>query len=281
MIVYFNSKFLHKDDVKVSPFDRAYLFADGAYEALRSYNQKLFRLDSHLKRLKHSLTELSILFSGFNDIKTIAEELVKKNNINSDYSFYIQISRGISFPRTHHYASDITPNVFAFVKPIADNRKQREEGVSIILEKDLRWLRCDIKSISILPAVMASQKAFSSGVFEAVLYRDNFITEGSHTSFFAVKNNTIYTTPLSNYILDGITRKVVLELCKENQIEYKEENIKVDELKPYDEFFITGTTTEVTPVIKIDDWFVNNGKPGVVTRNIQKLFNIYTENFNE
>ena len=81
MIVYFNSKFLHKDDVKVSPFDRAYLFADGAYEALRSYNQKLFRLNSHLKRLKHSLTELSILFSGFNDIKTIAEELVKKNNI--------------------------------------------------------------------------------------------------------------------------------------------------------------------------------------------------------
>ncbi|HQF41752.1 MAG TPA: D-amino-acid transaminase [Ignavibacteriaceae bacterium] len=281
MIVYFNSKFLHKDDVKVSPFDRAYLFADGAYEALRSYNQKLFRLNSHLKRLKHSLTELSILFSGFNDIKTIAEELVKKNNINSDYSFYIQISRGISFPRTHHFASDITPNVFAFVKPIVDNRKQREEGVPIILEKDLRWLRCDIKSISILPAVMVSQKAFSSGVFEAVLYRDNFITEGSHTSFFAVKNNTIYTTPLSNYILDGITRKVVLELCKENQIEYKEENIKVDELKTYDEFFITGTTTEVTPVIKIDDWFVNNGKPGVVTRNIQKLFNIYTENFNE
>ncbi|MDY0081909.1 MAG: aminotransferase class IV [Ignavibacteriaceae bacterium] len=281
MIVYFNSKFLHKDDVKISPFDRAFLFADGVYEALRSYNQKLFRLGSHLKRFEHSLSELSIPFSDFSDIEKIAGELVKKNDIKSDYSFYIQVSRGISFPRTHHFVNDLTPNVFAFVKPIADNRKQTEEGVSVMLEKDLRWLRCDIKSTSILPAVMASQKAFSSDSFEAVLYRSNFLTEGSHTSFFAVKNNVIYTTPLSNYILDGITRKVVLELCKENQIELDEINNKVDELKSYDEFFLTGTTTEITPVIKIDDWFVNNGKPGIVTKNIQKLFNYYTNNFNE
>ncbi|MDT3695489.1 MAG: aminotransferase class IV [Ignavibacterium sp.] len=279
MIVYFNSRFLHKDDVKISPFDRSFLFADGVYEALRSYNQKLFRLEDHLKRLKHSLNELSIPFSDFNSIETIAKELAKKNSINSEYSFYVQISRGISFPRTHHFANNITPNVFAFVKPIADNRKQIEEGVSVVLEKDLRWLRCDIKSTSILPAVLASQKAFSSGAFEAVLHRNNLLTEGSHTSFFAVRNNTIYTAPLSNYILDGITRKVVLELCKDSQIDFSEINIKVDELKSYDEFFITGTTTEVTPIIKIDDWFVNNGKPGKVTEDIQRLFNVYTKNF--
>lgn len=279
MIVYFNSKFLHKDDVKISPFDRAFLFADGAYEALRSYNQKLFRLEDHLKRFEHSLSELSIPFSDFNNLEIIAGELAKKNNINSEYSVYMQISRGISFPRTHHFVNNITPNVFAFVKPIADNRKQVEEGVSVILEKDLRWLRCDIKSTSVLPAVMASQKAFLSGAFEAVLYRNNLITEGSHTSFFAVKNNILYTTPLSNYILNGITRKVVLELCKENQIEFSEENIRTDELKSYDEFFITGTTTEVTPIIKIDDWFVNNAKPGKVTKDIQRLFNFYTKNY--
>ncbi|MBW7842461.1 MAG: D-amino-acid transaminase [Ignavibacterium sp.] len=279
MIVYFNSKFLHKDDVKISPFDRAFLFADGAYEALRSYNQKLFRLEDHLKRFEHSLSELSIPFSDFNNLEIIAGELAKKNNINSEYSVYMQISRGISFPRTHHFVNNITPNVFAFVKPIADNRKQVEEGVSVILEKDLRWLRCDIKSTSVLPAVMASQKAFLSGAFEAVLYRNNLITEGSHTSFFAVKNNILYTTPLSNYILNGITRKVVLELCKENQIEFSEENIRTDELKSYDEFFITGTTTEVTPIIKIDDWFVNNGKPGKVTKDIRRLFNFYTKNY--
>lgn len=279
MIVYFNSKFLHKDDVKISPFDRAFLFADGAYEALRSYNQKLFRLEDHLKRFEHSLSELSIPFSDFNNLEIIAGELAKKNNINSEYSVYMQISRGISFPRTHHFVNNLTPNVFAFVKPIADNRKQVEEGVSVILEKDLRWLRCDIKSTSVLPAVMASQKAFLSGAFEAVLYRNNLITEGSHTSFFAVKNNILYTTPLSNYILNGITRKVVLELCKENQIEFSEENIRTDELKSYDEFFITGTTTEVTPIIKIDDWFVNNAKPGKVTKDIQRLFNFYTKNY--
>lgn len=110
MIVYFNSKFLHKDDVKISPFDRAFLFADGAYEALRSYNQKLFRLEDHLKRFEHSLNELSIPFSDFNNLEIIAGELAKKNNINSEYSVYMQISRGISFPRTHHFVNNITPD---------------------------------------------------------------------------------------------------------------------------------------------------------------------------
>ena len=123
---------------------------------------------------------------------------------------------------------------------------------------------------------MANQKAFSLGAFEAILYRDNFITEGSHTNFFAVKKNIIYTTRLSNYILDGVTRKVVLEICRQNQTKYSEELINVNDLRTFDEFFITGTTTEITPVVKIDDWIVNNGKPGQITRNIQKLFNSYT-----
>lgn len=276
MIVYYNSEFLHKDDVKISPFDRAFLFADGVYEALRSYNQNLFRLDDHVNRLKYSLNELSIPFSDFNSIEKIAKELAHKNNINSDYSFYIQISRGTSFPRSHHFTEDLIPNVFSFVKPVSDNTKQTSKGVSVILAKDQRWTRCDIKSTSLLPAVMANQKAFSLGTFEAILYRDNFITEGSHTNFFAVKKNIIYTTRLSNYILDGVTRKVVFEICRQNQMKYSEELITVNDLRTFDEFFITGTTTEITPVVKIDDWIVNNGKPGQITRNIQKLFNSYT-----
>ena len=276
MIVYFNSKFLHKDDVKISPFDRAFLFADGVYEALRSYNGKLFCLDKHLNRLKYSLNELSIPFSDFKNIDKIADELVLKNNITTDFSFYIQISRGISFPRSHHYTEDLIPNVFAFVKPLPDNAKQTNEGVSVVLAKDLRWLRCDIKSTSLLPAIMANQQAFVSGAYEAILHRDNLITEGSHTNFFAVKKNIIYTPPLSNYILDGVTRKIVLEICHQCQIEYYESEININDLKSYDEFFITGTTTEITPVGKIDDWVVNGGKPGTMTKNIQNLFSGYT-----
>ena len=272
MIVYFNDKYIPHDEVKISPFDRAFLFSDGVYEALRTYNGKLFRLDDHLERLKYSLQQLEIPFNDFNLIETICTKLADINKIKTDYSVYVQISRGVSFPRTHNYENNLTPNVFAFVKPIKENSKEINTGVKVILEKDLRWLRCDIKSTSLLPAVMANQNAIRNNAYEAILFREDFITEGSHTTFFAVKKNKIFTAPLSNYILNGITRKVVLELCKENKIDFSEEYINVNELKSFDEFFITGTTTEVTPVIQIDDWIVGDGKPGIITRNIQKLF---------
>ena len=272
MLVYFNGNIVSHEEVKVSPFDRAFLFSDGVYEALRTYNGKLFRLDDHIKRLKYSLKELDLAFDDFDLIQHISYKLAEMNNIKNDYSVYLQISRGVSFPRTHHYEDNLSPNVFAYVKPIMDNSKEINEGVKVILEKDLRWLRCDIKSTSLLPAVMANQKAFKSGAYEAVFYRDDFITEGSHTNFFAVKNNKVFTAPLSNYILDGITRKIVLELCKENKIDFIEKYIKVKRLKTFDEFFVTGTTTEITPVVRIDDWFVKEGKPGEITSKIQKLF---------
>lgn len=272
MIVYFNDKYIPHDEVKVSPFDRAFLFSDGVYEALRTYNNKLFRLQDHLERLNYSLHELDISFKDLNQIENISTKLAEINNIKTDFSIYLQISRGISFPRTHNYENNLTPNVFAFVKPIKDNSKEKNIGVKVILEKDLRWLRCDIKSTSLLASVMANQHAIRTNAYEAILFRDDFITEGSHTNFFAVKNNKIYTAPLSNYILNGITRKVVLELCNENKIDFCEEYIKVNNLKDYDEFFITGTTTEVTPIIQIDDCMVKDGKPGILTRKIQKMF---------
>jgi D-alanine transaminase len=272
MIVYFNDKYIPHEDVKISPFDRAFLFSDGVYEALRTYNGKLFRLDDHLERLKYSLAQLEIPFNGFNLIETVCAKLAEINNIKTDYSVYLQISRGVSFPRTHNYENNLTPNVFAFVKPIKDNTKEINSGVKVILEKDLRWLRCDIKSTSLLPSVMANQNAIRNNAYEAILFRDDFITEGSHTSFFAVKDNKVFTAPLSNYILNGITRKVILELCKENKFEISEESIQVKNIKDYDEFFITGTTTEVTPVIQIDDWLVGDGKPRILTCNIQNLF---------
>jgi D-alanine transaminase len=119
---------------------------------------------------------------------------------------------------------------------------------------------------------MANQNAIRNNAYEAILFRDDIITEGSHTNFFAIKNNNIYTAPLSNYILSGITRKVILELCKENKIDFSEEYIKPNDINTFDEFFITGTATEVTPVIQIDDWIVGNGMPGNITLKIQELF---------
>jgi D-alanine transaminase len=272
MIVYFNDKYIPHDEVKISPFDRAFLFSDGVYEALRTYNSKVFRLDDHLERLKYSLQELEISFKDFDQLENIFKKLAEINNIKTEYSVYIQISRGVSFPRTHNYENNLTPNVFAFAKPIKDNSNEITNGVKVILEKDIRWLRCDIKSTSLLPAVIANQNAIRNNAFEAILFRDDFITEGSHTNFFAVKNNIVFTAPLSNYILSGVTRNVVLDLCKENKIDFSEEYIKPIDINTFDEFFITGTTTEVTPVIQIDGWTVGNGLPGSITLKIQELF---------
>lgn len=272
MIAYYNGEFIPIENISVSPFDRGFLFADGVYEAMRTYNKKLFMLQKHLDRLRYSLEQISIDYKELDKIENLIYHCAELNNLNSDFSVYIQITRGISFPRTHHFQSQIKPNLFIYVSEIKNREKEINEGVSIIFEPDIRWNRCDIKSISLLPNVLANNKAISGGHYEAVLFRDNLITEGTHTNFFAVKNNTILTAPLSNFILNGVTRNIVFQLCKENNIQIAEEYIRVNEIFEYDEFFITGTMSEITPVVKIDKRIIGDGKPGKLTRKIQKLF---------
>lgn len=266
------------DEVKISPYDRGFQYADGVYEALRSYNGKLFRIESHVKRLKYSLNELNIGFYNLNEFGFISLKLAELNNIlTADFSVYIQITRGVQFPRKHNYENNLTPTVFVSVAKLKDNSQHVEMGVKVILEEDIRWTRCDIKSISILPSIMGKTRAVNSDAYEAIFHRGNLITEGSHTNFFAIKDDVIYTAPLSNLILEGITREVVIELCIENKKKIVEDYIRVDELKSFDEFFVTGTTTEITPVVRINDWFVGNGLPGESTRKIQKIFKEYAE----
>ncbi len=276
MIVYFNNRYLPIEEVKISPYDRGFQYADGVYEALRSYNGKLFQFESHIRRLKHSLAELNIKFDNFDTLESISLQLAEMNKILPDnFSVYIQITRGVQFPRNHSFNIDSSPTIFVSVSGLKDNEELLERGVKVVLEKDIRWTRCDIKSVSILPAIMANTKAIKSGAYEAIFHRDDLITEGSHTNFFAVKNGILYTAPLSNLILEGITRDVVIELSKKNNIPTVEEYIKVSELKTFNDFFITGTITEITPVIQIGDWMVGKGIPGEMTKLIQRLFNNY------
>ncbi len=279
MIVYYNNNFLPLNEINISPFDRGLLFSDGVYEALRTYNHKIFAFEEHIKRLEYSLNQISIPFTNLGELKNIFLKLAELNYFKTDFGIYIQITRGISFPRKHQFNSDMIPNVFIYVYELADRRRELLEGVSVILEKDIRWERCDIKTISLLPAVLAKTKAVNKNSYESIFFRNDFITEGSHTNFFAVKNNRVITAPLGNYILSGVTRAVVLNLCKENDIYFNEEFINVDDLKNYDEFFITGTTTEITPVVKIDSRIVGNGKPGEMTKFLQDKFFALTISF--
>jgi len=280
MICYFNGQYLNLTEIKVSPFDRGFLFADGVYESIRSYNKKLFRYEDHLARLKRSLKETRIDFKELDSIENIIYELMIKNEIEDEALAYLQITRGTAIPRTHSFPKEkISPTIFISVQELKENTEEQSGGVKVILQEDVRWLRCDIKSTSLLPVVLASQKATEQGAAEAILVRDELITEGTHTNFFAVKDETIFTAPISRLILEGITRKVVLEFCDKFKIDYREEFIEKNDLKNFNEFFITSTTKEITPVTMIDYWTINDGEPGKITKSLQSVFKKIAEDY--
>jgi D-alanine transaminase len=280
MIVFIHNKFIPLSEAFISPFDRGFLFADGVYESIRTYNKKLFRYEDHIDRLKKSLKETRIGFKDLEVIENIIYELMIKNEIENEALAYIQITRGSAIPRTHHFPEKKTqPTIFISVRELVENSEEQNNGVKVILQEDVRWLRCDIKSISLLPVVLASQKAAEQDAVEAILVRDGLITEGTHTNFFAIKNETVYTAPKSRLILEGVTRKFVLELCEKFKVDYCEEFISKDELKSFDEFFITSTTKEITPVTEIDYWKINQGNPGKITMSLQSLFKKIVEDY--
>lgn len=272
MITYFNGSFLPLEDVHISPFDRGFQFADGVYEAMITYNSKLFLYDEHIARLKRSLGEIKLNFTGTGDLKWIIEELIKRNSLE-DASVYLQITRGASYPRLHVYPAEETkPTIFISASGVKKNNFAENPGVKVILQNDYRWDRCDIKSLMLLPAVMAKQKARENNAYEAVWVRDGFLKEGSHTNLFVVKDGAVITPPLSNTILPGITRQYVIQLCRLNNISVLEEEIEAAKLNEFDEVFITGTTTEVRPVTRVDDITIKDGKTGEITGRITELF---------
>jgi D-alanine transaminase len=206
------------------------------------------------------------------NIKTIAQELIRENELSGDATVYFQVTRG-GAPRRHAFPDPGTPpTVYIAATPFTPPLKKWETGIKVILVPDMRWARCDIKSIALAPNVLANQQAHEHGADEAIFVRNGVITEGSHSNFAAVFKGQLVTHPLTNYILPGITRLVVLELCTKLNIQVKEFPIFESELKQADELMILGTTTEVMPVRQVDEWHVGNGQPGLVTRQLQQAF---------
>jgi len=273
MKVYFNGKYEELDNVKVSPYDRGFLYADGVYEVIRTYNGKFFRFADHMERLIYSLNSLRIIYDDVNQIENVLNQLKNENDYFSEATAYIQITRGSYFPRKHSFPEkNVNPTIFISVNPLIENRIENETGIKVILEKDIRWKRCDIKSVSLLPSVLANQHAKEESAGEAVWVNNGYLLEGSHTNFFGIKNEKLWTAPLSNSILSGVTRKVILELCEKINIAYLEEAINENDIKNFDEFFISGTTTEIKPVIQIDQLKISDDKPGKITKKLQSAF---------
>jgi D-alanine transaminase len=273
MLVYFNGDFISKEDVRISPDDRGFLLADGVYEVLRTYGSKVFRADAHARRLARSLRELQMSGPSEEDVIHITSELLRRNHLGrGDAKIYIQVTRG-SAPRRHSFPDGvIPPTVYAEASPYQPGREKWDSGVRIILVPDIRWARCDIKSVALLPNVLASQRASESGAAEAVFVREGTVTEGAHTNFCAVFNGELVTHPLSNFILGGVTRGVVLDLCRSLGVPFRESPIPEGELRQASELMVLGTTTEIMPVVQVDDWQVGDGRPGPVTRRLQRAF---------
>jgi len=271
-IVYFNGEFVPKEQVHISPDDRGFLFGDGVYDVTLTYGGKLFRIDDHLQRMANGLESLEIKGADVFGLSAVGEELLKRNNLDSfSQALYLQVSRGVA-RRTHHSpAAEVSPTVYASISPF--NRKgDPENGSPIATVPDVRWSRCDIKSTCLLPNCLATQRAKDLDAHEAIFVRDGSVMEGASSTFFAVFDGVVYTPPLTNYVLPGITRMVVLELCAKHGIPTRFESILEHQLPDADEIFVAGTTSEVVPVTAVDGRSVGDGTPGPVARKISDLF---------
>lgn len=265
-IAYLNGQFLPLAEARISPLDRGFLFADGVYEVIPIYNGQPFRLAEHLARLHSSLTAIALLAPHtHNEWAELVHELIKRN-AGQHFSLYLQITRGGPIQRDHTFPDTaITPTVFAMVHPMAvptDAELTQTSGAKAITAEDIRWKRCDIKSIALLPNILLSQLAASQGAQEAILINEGYAMEGAASNLFIVVEGVVITPPKSPKILGGVTRDVIIELCQQHHITVREENIPVALLRSADEIWSTSSTREVVPIITLDEQPVGNGLPG-------------------
>lgn len=280
MIVFFNGNWMEKSEVHISPDDRGYQFADGLYEVIHVYEGKLFLPERHIERLENGAVLLRYNRTDFRDLISCSTQLIERNHLSaSDGAMYIQVTRGVA-ERSHQFPPHDTPlSIYMSLKPVRKTSSINQHGLKALLVPDQRWACCYIKTIGLLPNTLAFQQAIDSGADEAIFIRDGFVMEGSHTNVFCVGQHTVMTAPLSNYILPGITRAVVIELCERYNIPVIQRPVSAQELFSMDEVFVVGTMTEVAPVIQINEQMISKGQIGPITQRIQTLFNRFIRDY--
>jgi D-alanine transaminase len=272
-MIYLNNSYVPKAEATISVDDRGFLFGDGVYEVTRAVRGKLFEEDAHWARLQNGLRDVAITTGaiGKEQLREISRRLLAENGLDhADAIVYLQITRGCA-PRTHVFPDPPRdPTIYAFVSPFVIPAELRRTGVAAITHPDIRWARCDIKSINLLPNVVAKQRAVEAGAWESVLVRDGAITEGSSTNVFGVIDGELRTYPRSNYILPGITRDLILRLAADLAIPARETPIYVEQIGRLEELFVTGTTTDVQPIVTLDGRRIGDGVVGGVSRALQR-----------
>jgi D-alanine transaminase len=272
-IAYFNGQYLPKDKIAISPDDRGFLFADGLYEVIRCYGGRRFQLAAHLERLDRGAAFLRFPKDGYGDLGTVCHRLLEENGLTgADALIYIQVTRGAPSPRLHHFPPEGTPlTVYAAARAFQPDPQIAEQGLSVIMVPDLRWTRCDIKTVGLTANILAAQQAREKGAAEALFVRDGCIMEASKSSFLTVSRGTVIAPPLTNYILGSVSRQVVETLCRENRIPFSAEPIYQEHLESADELMLAGTTLEVTPVVAVAG-LERTWPVGPITRRLQEGF---------
>ncbi|MCL5971667.1 MAG: aminotransferase class IV [Firmicutes bacterium] len=257
MQVYLNGKFVPESQAMVSIDDRGFLFADGVYEVIHVYRQKLFEWDLHLARLGRSLAAIQLPAVDGSELSRVAQQLIGElGPEQSEASLYIEVTRG-THRRSHGFPppGSTPPTVLMWVRPVNPIPEETvDHGISMITVPDDRWAQVWIKTIGLLPNVLAKEKAHQKGAFDAIFVRDGMVTEATSANIFMAKDGVLYTAPATNYILPGITRHVVLELAQARNITVNLTPFSVDQLVMADEAFLTGTLTEVLPIASIDGY---------------------------
>jgi len=274
MLVYLDGAVLPLAQARISPEDRAFLFADGIYEAVLARGGRLLFWDEHERRLRAGLAALQIDLPDPAALRGVAEELLRRNQpLGGDALIYLQVSRGAA-PRLHAFPSPpVPPTVYMTARAWPGHPPVLVAGGATALTvADTRWARCDVKSTSLLANVLAQQQAKEAGAHEAIFVRDGIALEGSHSNLFAVRGGEVSTYPACNYILDGITRVAVLALAAAMGIPTRLGAIPLAELYAADEVFLTGTTTEVLPVVAVDGRRIGDGLPGPITGKLREAY---------
>ncbi|MGF7162030.1 D-alanine transaminase [Rhodoligotrophos appendicifer] len=271
-IVHLNGAFLPEQEAKVSIFDRGYYFGDGVYEVTAVVDGKLVDYAPHMERLDRSLRELSMPWPCTKDeLRAVHEELAKRNGITEGL-IYMQVTRGVA-ERDFAFPKNIPSTLMAFtqVKALVDSPNAKT-GVKVVSIPDIRWKRRDIKSIALLAQCMGKQQASEAGAFEGWMVEDGFVTEGTSSSSYIVKEGRVITRPLSNAILPGITRKSLMKLAADHDVTIEERLFSVDEAIAADEAFLTSASSFVMPVVEIDGHPIGSAKPGPITTRLRQIY---------
>ena len=271
--VYLNGEFLALAEAKVSVMDRGFLFGDGVYEVIPVYSRRPFRLAEHLHRLQasldgirlanpHAAGEWTALIAGMIDSAEWP-----------DQSVYLQVSRGPAATRNHAFPKAVTPTVFMMNEPLVPPpEEQRRLGVAAVAAADFRWLRCDLKVTSLLANCLLRQMAVDAGCVETVLFRDGFLSEGAASNIFAIKAGALLAPPKNHLMLPGITYDVVLELAAAKGLPREVRDVREEEVRAADELWLTSSTKEVLPIVRLDGHPVGNGAPGPVFADMYRWY---------